>query len=176
MINSYQTKINTDSQNEANTIRGLRERLETALMPQPTMAIDDEPQGTLAKKVNDAIRDAASERDELNVIGQRAAQERDTKMNEEIQIARDRAHKGDALYERATLRDQEFDDVIRELAASRQKASDARSGYLNRIAEMAEEIKRDLFINWRKRTESWKMRTLHTTSWGWTPMIVDELY
>ena len=33
MINSYQTKINTDSQKEENTIRGLRERLETALLP-----------------------------------------------------------------------------------------------------------------------------------------------
>ena len=44
MINSYQVKINTDSQNEENAIRGLHERLETALMPQPTMAIDDEPQ------------------------------------------------------------------------------------------------------------------------------------
>ena len=44
MINSYQVKIATDLQNEENTIRGLRERLETALLPQPTMAIDDEPQ------------------------------------------------------------------------------------------------------------------------------------
>ena len=40
MINSYQVKITTDSQNEEKAIRGLRERLETALLPQPTMAID----------------------------------------------------------------------------------------------------------------------------------------
>ena len=33
MINSYQVKITTDSQNEENTIRGWRERLETALLP-----------------------------------------------------------------------------------------------------------------------------------------------
>ena len=68
-------------------------------MPQPTMAIDDEQQGTLGNKVSDAIRYAeqeaqcariaASEGDELHLIGQRAVQERDTKMNEEIQIARD---------------------------------------------------------------------------------------
>ena len=151
MINSYQTKINTDSQNEEkNTIRGLRERLETALMPQPTMAIDDEPQSALASKANDAIRYAeqeahcariaVNERDELHLIGQRAAQERDAKMNEEIKIARDRAHKGNALHERVTQRDQEFDDVIRKLAAPRQKANDAQSGYLNQIAAMAGEI------------------------------------
>ena len=91
MINSYRVKITTDSQNEESTIRGLRERLETAV----------------------------SDRDEMHLIGQRAAQERDAKMNEEIKIARDRAHKGNALHERATLRDREFDDVTRELAASR---------------------------------------------------------
>ena len=82
-------------------MRGLRERLETALLPQPTMAIDDEPQGTLVSKANDAIRYAekeahcarvaASERDEMYLIGQRAVQERDAKMNEEIKIAGDRA-------------------------------------------------------------------------------------
>ena len=46
MINSYQVKITTDLQNEENTIRALHERfgLETALLPQPNMAIDDEPQ------------------------------------------------------------------------------------------------------------------------------------
>ena len=108
MINSYQVKITTDSQNEENTIRGLRERLETALMPQPTMAIDDEPQSALVSKANDAIRHAeqeahcarvaVSERDEMYLTGQRAAQERDAKMNEEIKIARDRAQKGNALH------------------------------------------------------------------------------
>ena len=87
MINSYQVKIHTDSQNAGNTIRGLRERLETALMPQPTMATDDEPQSALVSKANDAIRYAeqeahcarvaVSERDEMCLIGQRAAQERD---------------------------------------------------------------------------------------------------
>ena len=82
----------------------------------------------------------AANESELHLIGQRAAQERDAKMNEEIQIARDRSHKGNVLHERITQRDQEFDDVIRELAASRQKASDAQSGCLNQIAEMAEEI------------------------------------
>ena len=61
MINSYQVKITTDSQNEENTIRGLRERLETALLLQPTMAIDDEPQGALVSKANDAIRYAEQE-------------------------------------------------------------------------------------------------------------------
>ena len=86
MINSYQVKITTDSQNDENTIRGLRERLETALLPQPTMAIDDEPQSTLVSKANDAIRYAeqeahcarvsVSERDEMHLIGQRAVQER----------------------------------------------------------------------------------------------------
>ena len=150
MINSYQVKITTDSQNEENTIRGLRERLETALLPQPTMAIDDEPQGTLVSKANDAIRYAEQEahrarvamgeRDEMYLIGQRAVQQRDAKMNEEIKIARDRAHRGNALHDRATLRDWEFDDVTRELAASRQKASDAQSDYLNQIAAMTEEI------------------------------------
>ena len=50
MINSYQVKITTDSQNEENTIRGLRERLEKALLPQPKMAIDDEPQNVLVSK------------------------------------------------------------------------------------------------------------------------------
>ena len=35
---SYQVKITTDSQNEENTICGLRERLETALLPQPNMS------------------------------------------------------------------------------------------------------------------------------------------
>ena len=50
----------------------------------------------------------------------RAVQERDAKMIEEIKIARDRAHQGSALHDRATLRDQEFVDVTRELAASRQ--------------------------------------------------------
>ena len=115
MINCYQVKINTDSQNEENTVRGLRERLETALMPQPTMAIDDEPQGTLVSKANDAIRYAeqeahcarvaASERDEMHMFGQRAAQERHAKMNEEIKIARDRAHQGNALHDRATPRE-----------------------------------------------------------------------
>ena len=44
----------------------------------------------------------------MHMFGQRAAQERDAKMNEEIKIARDRAHQGNALHERATLRDQEF--------------------------------------------------------------------
>ena len=78
------------------------QRLETALMPQPTMAIDDEPQSALVSKANDAIRYAeqeahcarvaVSERDEMMcLIGQRAVQERDAKMNEEIKIARDRA-------------------------------------------------------------------------------------
>ena len=61
MIDSYQVKITTDSQNEENTIRGLRERLETALLPQPTMAIDDEPQNILVSKTNDAIRHAEQE-------------------------------------------------------------------------------------------------------------------
>ena len=56
MINSYQVKITTDSQDEENTIRGLRERLETALLQQPNMAIDDEPQNILVSKTNDAIR------------------------------------------------------------------------------------------------------------------------
>ena len=91
MINSYRVKINTDLQNAENTVRGLRERLETALMPQSTMAIDDKPQGTLVSKANDAIRYAqqealcarvaVSERDEMYLIGQRAVQERDAKMN-----------------------------------------------------------------------------------------------
>ena len=62
------------------------------------------------------------------------------KMNEEIKIARDRAHQGNALHDRATLRDQEFVDVTRELAASRQKAIDAKSDYLGQIAAMSEEI------------------------------------
>ena len=79
-------------------------------------------------------------RDELYLMGHRAVQERDTKMNEEIQIARDQAQKGDVLYERITQRDQEFDDVICELAASRQKPSNARPGYLYHVAEMAKEI------------------------------------
>ena len=117
MINSYQTKINTDSQNEENTIRGLRE-----------------------------------------------------------------AKKGNVLHERVTQRDREFDDVIRELAASRPKANDAQSDYLNQIAEMAEEIEearheikiQEGFVY--QRTESWRVRTPHTTFWGRTPMIVDELY
>ena len=149
MINSYQVKITTDSQNEENTIRGLRERFETALLPQPTMAIDDELQGTLVSKANDAIRYAeqeahcarvaVSERDEMYLIGQRAAQERDAKMNEEIKIARSSSSRK-YLHDRATLRDQEFVDVIRELAASRQKANDAQSDYLNQIAAMSEEI------------------------------------
>ena len=194
MINSYQVKITTDSQNEENTIRGLRERLETALLPQPTMAID-EPQGTLVSKANDAIRYAekeancarvaVSERDEMYLIGQRAVQERGAKMNEEIKIARDRAHKGNALHDRATLRDREFDDVTRELAASRQKASDAQSDYLNQIAAMAEEIdetrrelksKRALCISWQRQTRSSKVRTPPKASLWRTPMIVDELY
>ena len=150
MINSYQVKIATDSQNEENTIRGLRERLETALLPQPKMAIDDEPKNVLVSKANDAIRHAeqeahcarvaVSERNEMYLIGQRAVQERDAKMNEEIKIARDRAHPGNTLHDRATLRDQEFVDVTRELAASRQKAIDAKSGYLSQIAAMSEEI------------------------------------
>ena len=50
-------------------------------------------------------------------------------MNEEIKIARDRAHQGNVLHDRATLRDQEFVDVTRELAASRQKAIDAKPDY-----------------------------------------------
>ena len=150
MINSYQVKITTDSQNEENTIRGLRERLETALLPQPKMAIDDEPQNILVIKANDAIRYAeqeahctrvaVSERDEMYLIGQRAVQERDAKMNEEIKIARDRAHQGNALHDRAARRDQEFVDVTRELAASRQKAIDAKSDCLSQIAAMSEEI------------------------------------
>ena len=150
MINSYQVKITTDSQNEENTIRGLRERWETALLPQPAMAIDDEPQGTLVSKANDAIRYAeqdahcarvaVSERDEMYLIGQRAVQERDAKMNEEIKIARDRAHQGNALHNRAALRDREFVDVTRELAASRQKVNDAQSDYLSQIAAKSEEI------------------------------------
>ena len=79
-------KITTDSQNEENAIRGLRERLETALLPQPNMAIDDEPQIFLVSKTNDAIRHAeqeahcarvaVSERDEMYLVGQRAVQER----------------------------------------------------------------------------------------------------
>ena len=76
----------------------------------------------------------------MYLIGQRAVQERDAKMNEEIKIARDRAHQGNALHDRATLRDQEFVDVTRELAASRQKANDAQSDYVNQIAAMSEEI------------------------------------
>ena len=60
MINSYQVKITTDSQNEENTIRGLRERLETTLLPQPNMAIDDEPQNVLVNKANNAIKYADS--------------------------------------------------------------------------------------------------------------------
>ena len=101
-------------------------------------------------KANDAIRYAeqeahcarvaVSERDEMSLIGQRAVQERDAKMNEEIKIARDRALQGNALHDRATLRDQEFVDVTRELAASRQKANDAQSNYLSQIAAMPEEI------------------------------------
>ena len=113
------------------------------------MAIDDEPQNILVSKANDAIRYAeqeahcarvaVSERDEMHLIGQRAVQERDAKMNEEIKIARDRAHQGNAVHNRATLRDQEFADVTRELAASRQKAIDAKSDYLSQIAAMSEE-------------------------------------
>ena len=87
-----------------------------------------------------------SERDEMYLIGQRAVQERDAKMNEEIKIARDRAHQGNALHERATLRDQEFVDVTRELVASRQKAIDAKSDYLSQIAAMSEERRRELKI------------------------------
>ena len=131
------------TRHSSNTIRGLRERLETALLPQPKMAI-------LVSKANDAIRHAeqeahcarvaVSERDEMYLVGQRAVQERDAKMNEEIKIARDRAHQGNTLHDRATLRDQEFVDVTRELAASRQKAIDAKSDYLNQIAAMSEEI------------------------------------
>ena len=177
MINSYQVKITTDSQNEENTIRGLRERFETALLPQPNMAIDDEPQSILVSPTNDAIRHAeqeahcarvaVSERDEMYLIGQRAVQERDAKMNEEIKIARDRAHQGNALHDRATLRDQEFVDVTRELAASRQKAFDAKSDYLSQIAAMSEEIdetRRELKIQesfvykWRRRTKNSKAR------------------
>ena len=111
------------------------------------MAIDNEP---LVSEANDAIRYAeqeahcarvaVSERDEMYLIGQRAAQERDAKMNEEIKIARDRAHQGHASHDRATLRDRASDDVPRELAASRQKASDAQSDYINQIAAMSEEI------------------------------------
>ena len=56
MINSYQTKINTDSQNEENAVRGLRERLETALMPQPTTAIDDEPQWNRKPNVHELLQ------------------------------------------------------------------------------------------------------------------------
>ena len=41
----------------------------------------------------------------------------------------------------ATLRDQEFVDVTRELAASRQKAIDAKSDYLSQIAALSKEIK-----------------------------------
>ena len=103
VINSYQVKITTDSRNEENTIRGLRERLETALLPQPTMAIDNEPHNTFVNKTNVAIRYAeqeahcarvaVSERDEMRLIGQRAVQERDAKMNEEIRIARERARR-----------------------------------------------------------------------------------
>ena len=61
-------------------------------------------------------------------------------MNEEIKIARDRAHQGNALHDRAMLRDREFDDVTRELDVSRQKASDAQSDNPNQIAAMSEEI------------------------------------
>ena len=159
MIDSYQVKITTDSQNEENTIRGLRERLETALLPQPTMAIDDEPQNIYVSKTNDAIRYAeqevrcarvaVSERDEMHLIGQRAVQERDAKMNEEIKIARDRAHQGNASHDRAALRDQEFVDVTRELAASRQKAIDAKSDYLSQIAAI---LKDRMYL---KKTSIW---------------------
>ena len=76
----------------------------------------------------------------MYLIGQRAAQERDAKIHEESKIARDRAHQGNALHDRATLRDQEFVDVTRELAASRQNANDAQSNFLNQIAAMSEEI------------------------------------
>ena len=105
MISSYQVKITMDLQNKENTIRGLRERLESKV----------ESQSALVSKANDAIRHAeqeahcarvaVSERDEMYLIGQRAVQERDAKMNEEIKIARDRAQKGSASHERATLRD-----------------------------------------------------------------------
>ena len=75
--------------------------------------------------------------------------------------------------------------MTRELAASRQEANDAQSGYLNQIAAMAEEIeetrrdsrsRKDLFINWQRRTGSLRVRTPRKASLERTPMIVDELY
>ena len=114
------------------------------------MAVDDEPQSTLVSQANDAIRYAeqearcarvaVSERDELRMIGQRAVQEREAKINEEIKIARDIAHQGNALQDRASLRDREFVDVTRELAVSKQKASDEQHDRLNQIAAMSEEM------------------------------------
>ena len=78
-----------------------------------------------------------SERDEMYLIGQRAVQERDAKMNEEIKIARDRAHQGNAS------RHAGGSGVCRRDSQTRcikQKANDAKSDYLNQIAAISEEI------------------------------------
>ena len=98
---------------------------------------------------------------------------------------RDRAHKGNALHDRATLRDREFDDVTRELAASRQKASDAQSDYLNQIAAMAEEIEETLrelkiqesFVHQlAEANKELESENATQSIIAATPMIVDELY
>ena len=99
-------------------------------------------------------------------------------MNEEIKIARDRAHQGNALHDRATLRDQEFVDVTCELAASRQKAIDAKSDCLSQIAAMSEEIEETrqelriqesfVYQSRARMPPKWPSRRM--------PKIVDELY
>ena len=185
MINSYQVKSTTDSQN------GLRERLETAWLLQPKMAIDDEPQNILVSKANDAeqeahcARVAVSERDEMYLIGERAVQERDAKMNEEIKIARDRAHQANALHDRATLRDQEFVEVTCELAASRQRPlmrnpiTSVRSLQCPKRSkrhDKSSRSKRALCTSWQRRTRNSSRARMPPKSLSWRTQKMDELY
>ena len=129
-------------------------------------------------------RVAVSERDEMYLIGQRAVQERDAKMNEEIKIARDRAHQGNALHDRATLRDQEFVDVTREFAASRQKTTENPITSIRSLQcperskrhDKSSRSKRALCTSWQRRTRNSRARMPHKLPSRRMQKIVDELY
>ena len=67
--------MDRDKVNEENIARDLREQLESSLVAQPAVAMEDEPQKSLVTRVNDAVRYA--ERQEAWARGKQAIQERE---------------------------------------------------------------------------------------------------
>ena len=151
-------------------------QLESALVTQPAVAMEDEPQESL---VNDAIRFAEQEeasqarvslheRDEVYLRGKQAIQERETKINGEIQIARHQIHEGQPLQDISSRKNSEHDKLASEMKSIQQELDDVRSeprDYSAYVESKVEKMKYNLKVEesfvsqWRMETRTLKMRT-----------------